>query len=389
MVLRLLHGPQSLGNLEGEINCCTHLVMKMVIFLVSRLKRFDGQTKAVLNFTSGLLRLNMDVTIVGYYIREDIKREVTQKLGINIYNISSNDETLFGLANEYYFDGISKKLMKIVHSLPKDIILVSNDIIVNTIKYNKKKYPMIYWSQGAIASLFMWPLTYSKSPTLRKLVSMTAPVINLRFSNSVKRYPCVLANSKTTGNIISLFYDTPPTDVVYPPIHVEYYARKAKTETNEDDKYVLVFLKRGYPASVNVIKKLAENVRIKVVGYQIDNAKSFINISDEELIDLYCNAYVTIYPITFENFGYIPVESMACGTPVVAYRFSGGPSETIIHERTGWLVNTEKDLYKKALEIYKNGYDMKMRKDAIERAKDFSYVNSTEKLLYYIKNSSL
>ncbi|MCY0863279.1 MAG: glycosyltransferase, partial [Metallosphaera prunae] len=78
-----------------------------------------------------------------------------------------------------------------------------------------------------------------------------------------------------------------------------------------------------------------------------------------------------------------------CGTPVVAYRFSGGPSETIIHERTGWLVNTEKDLYKKALEIYKNGYDMKMRKDAIERAKDFSYVNSTEKLLYYIKNSSL
>jgi glycosyltransferase involved in cell wall biosynthesis len=41
-------------------------------------------------------------------------------------------------------------------------------------------------------------------------------------------------------------------------------------------------------------------------------------------------------------FGYVPVESMACGTPVLAFDIMG-PSETIIDGKTGWLAKSEEE----------------------------------------------
>ncbi|HUD19563.1 MAG TPA: glycosyltransferase family 4 protein [Patescibacteria group bacterium] len=60
----------------------------------------------------------------------------------------------------------------------------------------------------------------------------------------------------------------------------------------------------------------------------------------EHIIALYQNAKVTIVPTKWtEPFGLVPVESMACGTPVVSYD-RGGVAETIA-EGTGYLVKEE------------------------------------------------
>jgi len=144
----------------------------------------------------------------------------------------------------------------------------------------------------------------------------------------------VLANSKTSANIISLFYDRAPSEAVYPPLDVEYYSSHARKKVEEKTN-VLAFVKRGYKNDVELLKKLAKRVKMKVIGFKLEGAEAYFNISDKELRELYCNAYVTLYPIKFENFGYIPVESMACGTPVIAYRFSGRPAETIIDQGNG------------------------------------------------------
>ncbi|MBC8147727.1 MAG: glycosyltransferase [Bacteroidetes bacterium] len=54
--------------------------------------------------------------------------------------------------------------------------------------------------------------------------------------------------------------------------------------------------------------------------------------------DIYNSADVFIMPSRLEAFGQTASESMACGTPVVA--FSGtGPSDFIYHKKTGWLAN--------------------------------------------------
>jgi len=55
--------------------------------------------------------------------------------------------------------------------------------------------------------------------------------------------------------------------------------------------------------------------------------------SNDELKDLYHSAHMTIVPGE-EDFNLVALESMACGTPVLAFR-AGGPLETIVEGKTG------------------------------------------------------
>jgi len=61
-------------------------------------------------------------------------------------------------------------------------------------------------------------------------------------------------------------------------------------------------------------------------------------ITDEELASLYRAASATVAAARLEPFGLVPLESLACGTPVVAVR-EGGYRETVEHEVNGLLVD--------------------------------------------------
>jgi glycosyltransferase involved in cell wall biosynthesis len=61
--------------------------------------------------------------------------------------------------------------------------------------------------------------------------------------------------------------------------------------------------------------------------------------SDDEIRDLYGCAIAVLLPGT-EDFGMVPVEAQACGTPVVALG-AGGARETVIDGVTGVLVEAE------------------------------------------------
>ncbi len=54
-----------------------------------------------------------------------------------------------------------------------------------------------------------------------------------------------------------------------------------------------------------------------------------------------CDIYAA--PSRIEGFGMIQVEAMACGKPVVSINV-GGPAETIIHEKTGFLVKIAEEI---------------------------------------------
>lgn len=57
-------------------------------------------------------------------------------------------------------------------------------------------------------------------------------------------------------------------------------------------------------------------------------------INQEEKAKLYQNAQAFIFSADQEDFGIVPVESMAYGCPVIAYR-SGGVTETVVDGKTG------------------------------------------------------
>ena len=69
-----------------------------------------------------------------------------------------------------------------------------------------------------------------------------------------------------------------------------------------------------------------------------------VRISDDELVQLYNQALLTLYAPVMEPFGFIPLESMACGTAVVGVN-EAGVRESVVSGVTGLLVEREPALF--------------------------------------------
>jgi glycosyltransferase involved in cell wall biosynthesis len=81
----------------------------------------------------------------------------------------------------------------------------------------------------------------------------------------------------------------------------------------------------------NVIKPLLDDPLIEFIG----------EIGDQDKAEFLGNAYAMLFPIDWpEPFGLVMIESMSCGTPVVAYR-RGSVPEVIDHGLTGFIVDDE------------------------------------------------
>lgn len=68
---------------------------------------------------------------------------------------------------------------------------------------------------------------------------------------------------------------------------------------------------------------------IQLLGYQ----------SHEVLLDAMQRAKAFVFAAE-EDFGIVPVEAQACGTPVIAFA-RGGAVETVVHGKTGWLFHEQ------------------------------------------------
>jgi len=84
----------------------------------------------------------------------------------------------------------------------------------------------------------------------------------------------------------------------------------------------------GIGPELKRLKKLAQS-NIEFVG----------QVSDDELGRYYRGAKALIFPQE-EDFGIVPLEAMASGRPVIAYR-GGGAQETIIENKTGIFFDTQ------------------------------------------------
>jgi len=87
-------------------------------------------------------------------------------------------------------------------------------------------------------------------------------------------------------------------------------------------------------------------------------------LGHEEKVDLLRNARATLFPIDWEEpFGLVMIESLACGTPVVAVR-RGSVPEILEHGRTGIVVERHADLAAAVAEV--DGLDPAECRRAVE-----------------------
>jgi glycosyltransferase involved in cell wall biosynthesis len=73
------------------------------------------------------------------------------------------------------------------------------------------------------------------------------------------------------------------------------------------------------------------------IGFEIINLGPLNDTA--EIVDVYNRAYLTVVPSRFETFSQVTLESLSCGTPVVAFD-SSGPSEIITDGINGFLVES-------------------------------------------------
>ena len=92
-------------------------------------------------------------------------------------------------------------------------------------------------------------------------------------------------------------------------------------------------------------------------------------VSREETVKLYQTHKALIHLVNYnEAFGLVPVECMACGTPVIVNR-RGALPELVKNGKTGFVVERLED----AEEIIKNDLVSKIKpEDCVRQAKKFS-----------------
>lgn len=148
-----------------------------------------------------------------------------------------------------------------------------------------------------------------------------------------------LANSKTVQNRIKKYYHQ-DAQIIYPPVDTERFTPHEKQE----GYFLIVSTLTPYKRidlAIEVFNKLGK--RLVIIGQGNDEARlrrlasshiDFLGFQSDENVKAYmenCRAF--IFPGE-EDFGIAPVEAMACGKPVLAYR-KGGLTETMIEGKTG------------------------------------------------------
>jgi glycosyltransferase involved in cell wall biosynthesis len=182
--------------------------------------------------------------------------------------------------------------------------------------------------------------------------------------------------------------------VIYPPLHCGLF--RPTTFKPQQDYVLTYFGVYGKESRYLIIKRVVDlGVRVKAFGskpgsipkhlLKHPNIEFLGRVSDEELIDLYSNALYTLFTFTHEPFGYVPVESMACGTPVLTYNRQG-PRESVVDGVTGWLANSDEELVELAFKIWREGYPSWMRSRCRERALEFDVKVIVDKWLGVLKS---
>lgn len=202
---------------------------------------------------------------------------------------------------------------------------------------------------------------WKKNPVVRvvgELINHYMRIVDYKTAQNPNMF---IANSKEVQKRIEKFYRRDSV-VIYPPIFVpsappskkkeEFYLYAGRLAASKHvDLVIQTCTKLKLPLKVVGSGKSLEYLQ-SIAGETVEFLGS---VSDEQLHDLYARAKTLIYPAEDEDFGMVPIEAMAYGTPVVVHH-SGGFLETVVEGKTGiffkdFSVDALEEAIKKAQKI--------------------------------------
>jgi glycosyltransferase involved in cell wall biosynthesis len=172
---------------------------------------------------------------------------------------------------------------------------------------------------------------------------------DVRLSRHVTSYA---ANSSEVRSRIRRFWNRDAC-VIYPPVDVGYFSAPPPWQGEQNRDYLLGVGRWVPYKRFDFMIQVAEAARIPLViagsgpeetALRQASAKATIPVtfenrpSRQRIRELYWGARALLFP-AHEDFGIIPVEAQACGTPVVGLR-RGGLLETVVEGETGFLIDS-------------------------------------------------
>jgi glycosyltransferase involved in cell wall biosynthesis len=221
-----------------------------------------------------------------------------------------------------------------------------------------------------------------KKPLLRRLKKQ-----DLKYVDSVDIF---IANSKTIQDRIKKAYNR-DSAVIYPPVDVdkfkprdakkaEYYLSAGRLIPYKNTELIVRAFNKlnkklviaGTGPEEAKLKKIAQN-NIEFLGYTPEN----------KLIELMQKAKALMFAAN-EDFGIVPVEAMASGTPVIAFD-KGGATETVARRKTGLFFEEQNPA--SIVQSVENFEIMKIQStDCIKQSHKFSRRIFNEKILSIINS---
>ena len=277
-----------------------------------------------------------------------------------------------------------------------DLIISSSHAVAKGVKTNKNQIhicychtPMRYaWD---VYSEYLNSMSYFEKLPFQLTVSWLKKW-DIKNSKKVDHF---IANSKFIADRIQRIYQR-KSQVVYPPVDTNFF----DLGQQKDDYYLFV----GRLANVykrvdlaidafNSLKKplviIGEGPDAEKLKTNAKNNIEFLGRLSKNNVKAYMqNAKALIFP-SLDDFGIVPVEAQACGTPVIAYR-GGGALETVVENKTGTFFNkqTKHNLAKAVLDFEKieHKFEPKLiRKNAEQFSKENFVKKFKNKIIKYKK----
>lgn len=193
---------------------------------------------------------------------------------------------------------------------------------------------------------YIWDLFFDYRKRSGKLtqffMNRWIPSLRLWDYVSSQRIDTIIANSKFIARRIKKFWNR-DAKVIYLPVDV---SRFNPSDAPREDFYVafsrLVPYKR-IDLAITACKKLGKKLVVIGGGSEMDNLKklagndrniTFLGRAPDDVLENHLQRCKALLFCAEEDFGFVPLEAQACGTPVIAFG-RGGALETVVDGKTG------------------------------------------------------
>ena len=342
----------------------------MVLFVFPHFTYPGGAGKFVLETADRLAKRGLDTAVLALSGNADI---ISGYPHIRFHFIGGPLPNTF--AHWIGFAGLAKRIEQTISELRADVLfpqVFPANYWSFLYKRSHSDIPCIWYCQEPSAFVHNLTVIMGLKGPIKGAALISNPFFQWLDRKLVSYADKILVNSQYTAGQVKKIYHRPAT-VVYPGVDIERYT---PGQCKEEFVFVIGRLTRFKRIdlalkAIAVAKQRGDRIPLIIGGdgeeranlmklaqrLKLNDQVQFVGrLSDEELLSYLRRAKFVVFPTTNEPFGLVPVEAMACGTPVIVSD-SGGPRETVIQGETGLLfkAGSDVDLADKIQLMWNNG----------------------------------